>query len=77
MTNEQLFDRVVELCGLSALLAPGVVQRALSDVGSARNRALPSDYRLALPKIRARMAVYLSLEEITQRMPDLEALISK
>ncbi len=63
--------------GLAAWLGPGTVQRALSAVGvGAPEDARPSDYRRALPQLRARMALYLRAEELDRTIREIESLLS-
>jgi hypothetical protein len=62
----ELEEKIIELCGLSKLLAPGLLRRALSDVGSASPPAA-SDLLRALPMIESRMRAYLPPEEVRER----------
>jgi hypothetical protein len=76
MSNHaELYDKVVEACELSSVLAPGIVRRALSDGGSTPDTATAADYRAALPRILARLRAYLSEAELHHRQRKLETLL--
>jgi len=72
-----LFDRIAAACGLSSLLASGLLRRALADTGKDRTTALPEDYLAALPKIAGRMRAYLPNEEVETRLSELQSLITR
>ena len=56
--RSELEQELCRLCGLSSLLAPGLLRRALADVGAASPPSA-EDLLRALPKLEARMAAYL------------------
>jgi hypothetical protein len=58
-TAEQIRDEIVRLCGLSSLLGPGILRRALKDAGVDATRATLGDYRRALPRLELRLVTYL------------------
>ena len=65
-TTSDLEREICRLCGLSSLLAPGLLRRALADVGAA-TPPTPEDLLRALPKLEARMAAYLPRNEVRER----------
>lgn len=69
-----LEKEVVRLCGLSALLAPGLLRRALADVG-AKTPPTPSDLLRALPKLETRMLAYLPRGEVHERSYRIRKLL--
>jgi hypothetical protein len=71
-----LFETVVTLTGLATFIGPGVVRRALQSVGvSAVEMATKEDYRRALPGLRARMATYLTDEQLDSRLHEIISLL--
>ncbi len=64
----ELFKRVGALTGLSRLMSPGTVRRALEHVGARADQASVEDYRRAVPTLRRRLAIYLTEEEVERRM---------
>ncbi len=63
----ELFNQVVRLCGLSSLLGPGTVRRALREVGATEATASVEHYRKALDQLGARIAIYRGSEEPPNR----------
>jgi hypothetical protein len=73
---EDLFEEIVARTGLASFIGPGVVKRALQSVGVHRiEQATRDDYRQALSGIRARMATYLSSEQLEARLRDIGSLL--
>ncbi len=70
-----LFSQIIGLCGLSPLLAPGTIRRALRDVGADPDTAAPADYLRCLPKLKMRMKVYLSEAEANDCAQKIIALL--
>lgn len=70
-----LHAEVIRLCGLSALLAPGLIRRALLDVGAEVGAASPLDYSRALPALEARMRTYLPADDVTDRLAQIRRLL--
>jgi hypothetical protein len=66
---------VVRLCGLSSLLAPGLLRRALADVG-AGFPPTRSDLLRALPKLESRMRAYLPHDEVVERATRIRRLLA-
>jgi hypothetical protein len=64
--SSALEQEMCRLCGLSSLLAPGLLRRALADV-SAASPPTAEDLLRALPKLEARMAAYLPRNEVRER----------
>ncbi|WP_394823241.1 hypothetical protein [Pendulispora albinea] len=65
--EQTLFRRVLALCGLSPLLGPGTLRRALKDVGADPETATIDDYYRAIPRLEARLRAFLSESEAAQR----------
>jgi hypothetical protein len=70
-----LFEKVVALCGVSPVLAPGMVRRALLDGKVQVEAATPADYRTALPRILARLRAYMPEDEAQKRARRISALL--
>lgn len=51
------------MCGISTVLAPGLVRRALADGKVDVDSATVADYKKALPRLLARMRAYMPEEE--------------
>jgi hypothetical protein len=77
MQGRLLFDKVVSSCGISTVLAPGIVRRALLDQKVRVDDAFPADYLAALPRLEARLAAYLSAEDTERTIRRIEALLSQ
>jgi hypothetical protein len=65
---------VAGLCGLSALLAPGILRRALADVG-ASSPPTRGDLLRALPALESRMRAYLPHDEVVERSVRIRRLL--
>ncbi len=76
-STEELRVELIRLSGLSPLLAPGVLRRALSDCGVAHESATPRDYMKALPKLEARMRAYLQPDDVEQRLLAIRRLLER
>jgi hypothetical protein len=75
--GRKLFEEIAAATGLSVVIGPGAVQRALAAVGvSAVELATVEDYRRALPQLKSRMAFYLPPADLERRLADLEVLLS-
>jgi hypothetical protein len=73
----KLFDEVVALSGLATMIGPGTVQRALAAVGiPVPELAKRRDYERALPQLKARMAIYLSPENLERQVQGIAALLA-
>ena len=75
--NDTLFARVVEVSGLASLIGKGTVRRALRDVGSSPESANRQTYVRALPALRARMAAFLSPQEVEEATKRIEQTIKE
>ena len=56
--QSELYRSVVQLCGLSELIGPGAVQRALKRINVDQKVASAQDYLQVLPELEARIAAY-------------------
>lgn len=70
--NNDLFNKVVELTGLSPHLAPGVVERALRNVPVVPHTATTEDFRAALPDLRRRLQVYYVDRDVEARLRSIQ-----
>ncbi len=68
MEPRALFAKICEMSGVSAVLAPGLVRRALLDGGVDPDTATAADYRQALPRLTARLRAYLPDDEAARRV---------
>lgn len=73
---EELEKEVLRLCGLSVLLAPGLLRRALADVGAGMPPT-PGDLARALPKLETRMLAYLPRGEARERSQRIRKLLEE
>jgi|GEM_PF-2070539 len=73
--GQALFDHVVQLTEVSAVLAPGLVRRSLLDGKSDPKDADPHAYLEALPRIRARLKAYISESEADRRIAKIESFL--
>jgi hypothetical protein len=70
-----LEQQIVLLCGLSKMLAPGLLRRALADV-QAGTPPTPEDVLRALPMIETRMRAYLPPNEVRERSAQMRKLLA-
>jgi hypothetical protein len=70
----ELEQQIIELCGLSKLLAPGLLRRALSDVGAASPPGA-ADLLRALPMLESRMRAYLPPDDVRERLAKMRRLL--
>lgn len=73
--GEGLEQQILELCGLSRLLGPGLLRRALADVAAA-TPPTPEDLLRALPQLECRMRAYLPPLEVRQRSAVMRAILT-
>lgn len=71
----ELEKEILQLCGLSALLGPGLLRRALADIGAA-SPPRPTDYLRALPQLELRMLAYLPRDEVRERSARMRQLLA-
>ena len=71
----ELESEILQLCGLSALLGPGLLRRALADAG-ASSPPTAKDLLNALPKLESRMRAYLPPDEVRERTARMRKLLS-
>jgi hypothetical protein len=73
---QSLFEDIVSRTGLATFIGPGVVRRALQSIGvPSVEMATKEDYRRALPALRARMATYLTNEQVDSRLQEIGMLL--
>ena len=81
-TPESLFAEVVEVTGVSSIIARGTVQRALATVRATIETATDEDYVEAMPQLRKKLAPFVDkdalgrLEKLERRMAMRAGLIS-
>ena len=73
--SSDLEQQIVLLCGLSKMLAPGLLRRALVDV-QASNPPTPADILRALPMLETRMRAYLPPHEVRERGARMRTLLT-
>ena len=71
----ELESEILRLCGLSALLGPGLLRRALADAG-ASSPPTAKDLLNALPKRESRMLAYLPATEVRDRSARIRRLLA-
>lgn len=74
--SEELFDKVVELSGLSRIIGPGTVRRALLDAGLEPSFATAESYRSITNRLDARLRAYLSGREAAERMRSIKEFLA-
>ena len=77
MEGQALFEKVVALSGVSSVLAPGLVRRALLDGKVQVEHATAADYRAALPRILARMRAYMPEDDAQRRARRIGGLLTQ
>jgi len=70
----ELESEILRLCGLSSLLGPGLLRRALADAG-ASSPPTAKDLLNALPKLESRMLAYLPAPEVRDRTARMRRLL--
>jgi hypothetical protein len=73
--SEDLFREVVQALDLTMIIGPGVVRRALADIGADPSTADIPEYKACLPHIGARLASYLAPAEATARLAKVRAVV--
>jgi hypothetical protein len=76
-TPDDLFREVVEALDLSLIIGPGVVKRALADIGADARSASPWQYKACIPHIGARLTSYVSPEEATARLAKVRVVVER
>lgn len=74
MSAEPLFQRVVAVSGLAAVIAAPAIGRALARAGVEPSRLTPRDLDRALPSIEMSLNVYLPAARVSERMEALRSL---
>jgi hypothetical protein len=67
--------KVFQLCGMSLVIAPGLIRRVLNDIGADPATATVHDYQRALPKLEARLRAYLPRNIAGQRVESIRELL--
>lgn len=75
MDSRTLFRQISSASGLSPILAPGTLRRALRDVDADPATATPSDYYRALPALGLRLRVYLPEREAETRIEKIRRIL--
>ncbi len=70
--SKLLYDEVVELTGLSKIIAQGTIGRALEKVDASIDTATIDNYIEAMPELRRRIAGFLPSVETRKRLRDFE-----
>lgn len=74
---QSLFVRVTKETGLAAIIARGVVMRACIRTGVKNPEKMTRlDLQQALPSIKTMLALYMSADEVEERMKALRTLSS-
>lgn len=76
MDSAFLFQKICEMSGVSAVLAPGMVRRSLVDGGAHPDTATAEDYRRALPRLTARLKAYMSEDEAARRHRRIQGFLA-
>jgi hypothetical protein len=73
---QDLFDKIVELSGLSIIIGPGTVRRALADAGYDVAAATADCYRSILNRLEARLRAYLSARDVERRIRSITEFLA-
>jgi hypothetical protein len=73
--SSTLYMKVFQLCGLSLVIAPGLIRRVLNDIGADPATATIQDYERALPKLEARLRAYLPRHIASKRVESIRELL--
>jgi len=65
--SQRLIDTVLALSGLSQVLGPGILRRSLAETGGDPEQPTSDQFRNALPRIEARLRIYMSDSEAVRR----------
>jgi hypothetical protein len=76
MGSRPVADELAEMLGMSRLLAPGLVRRALTDAGADARTATLEDYRRCLTYLKRRLLTYLPPEAAEERLKAVESWLS-
>lgn len=76
MRGRALFDKVVDMCGISGVLGPGLVRRALADQGVDPAHGTPEHYEETLSRLRDRLATYVPPEEAARRIRRIAGMLA-
>jgi len=73
--TEVLFEKVVEKIGLSMIIGPGIVRRALAAVGADAKFATPINYVHCLGALEQRLAAYMDPATVSARVNEVRTLL--
>ncbi|NOY91416.1 MAG: hypothetical protein GXP55_09410 [Deltaproteobacteria bacterium] len=65
--STKLLETVLSLSGLSRVLGPGILRRSLIESGADPDEPTSDDVRNALPRIEARLRIYMPDSEAVRR----------
>ncbi len=65
--STKLIETVLSLSGLSRVLGPGILRRSLVESGADPEHPTSDDFREALPRIEARLRIYMPDSEAVRR----------
>ncbi|MEM9067595.1 MAG: hypothetical protein AAGE52_03790 [Myxococcota bacterium] len=68
---------VLDAIPISSIITDGLVSRALGDVGATVASASPEHYESALPRIRRRLAVYFTDEDLSRVMIRISSALDR
>lgn len=77
MAAPPIFERIVELCGLSEVLGPGIVRRSLGDIGTEPDSVDLDEWRKVLPELEKRLRAYMAEDEAALRVQRIAALVGR
>ncbi len=69
-----LFDRLVEISGLSPLFARATLSRALTRAGAKPETLSAEQLKAALPELEKTLRVFLQGDELNRRFQDVKTL---
>jgi hypothetical protein len=64
MDSQELFAKVLSLCGLSPIIGVGAIRRSLNDIGVEPESATINDYCNALPRLEVRLRAFMPEPEV-------------
>ena len=73
--DTELYRLVADILGLSRIIAPGIIGRALRSQGATIETAMAADYMAVLPELERRTAIFVSAEEARARARDLRSAL--
>lgn len=74
MSGERLFQRLVEVSGLSAIVGPMILRRALAAQGVLLPDLTSSHVARLKPELERTLRIYLPADELAQAMSRIDEL---